>query len=424
MMSKKKLFIIIGAVVLTIALVVALIFCIDKNSAPIVASQPYDKTLTLEQAEEDLAFMYKCVKKNHPCYIDDSGLDKVFDEAYNEAKLKLAEGMTVTDLWAVGAEMYCSINDGHTIMTYNDTRLLENPERLSGGTILSVDGVSSKELLTRFKKYFPYEPQVEFYAKYMLGSALQMESWLTLMGIDTTDGVVIELETDSGVEALDFSLVYPENTTASGESTPYFSYSVDEKSAMGIFTLDKCIVSDEYKAALESFFKEVSEKKADIVVVDLRNNGGGSSYVINEFMKYIDVDSYYTFGGVDMRWKGLLIKNKAEPTENKKGNYVFSGKLYALTSNYTFSSAMDFAVTISDNGIGKIVGEIPGNMPTCYGDKLTFQTPNSGLLCSVSYKKFYRVDRSKDDIPLIPDIEVDSNDKDALFGAVYADARS
>lgn len=423
-MSKKKLFIIIIAIIAALSLILTavLIFAFSNSQKPLVASRPYDNVLTLRQAEEDLDFMYNCVKDNHPCYLDGSGLDKIFEQAYNEAKIKLSDGMTVTELWAVGAEMYCSLQDGHTIMTYNVTRSLEDPERLSGGTVVSVDGVPTEELLSRFKRYFPYEPQVEFYAESTLGTAIQLESWLTLMGIDTSDGVIIGLETENGVEEINFSLVFPKGTASTDSSEPYFSYSVDEKSAMGIFTLDECIVSDEYKAALESFFKEVSEKRADAVVVDLRNNGGGNSLVINEFMKFIDVESYYTFGGVDVRKGNVIIGNKPELTKNKKNDYAFSGKLYALTSNNTFSSAMDFAVVISDNGIGKIVGEIPGNMPTCYGDKLTFQAPNSGLLCSVSYKKFYRVDRSKDDIPLIPDIEADASDNGAVFEAVVNDA--
>ena len=80
-----------------------------------------------------------------------------------------------------------------------------------------------------------------------------------------------------------------------------------------------------------------------------------------------------------------------------------------LTSNSTFSSAMDFAVVISDNGIGTVIGEIPGNMPDAYGDKLTFQCPNSRLVLSVSYKKFYRVDSTKNGEPLIPDYQTDSD---------------
>ena len=80
-----------------------------------------------------------------------------------------------------------------------------------------------------------------------------------------------------------------------------------------------------------------------------------------------------------------------------------------LTSQYTFSSAMDFATVIQDNGIGKVIGEIPGNMPTAYGDKLSFQLPASKLVLSVSYKKFYRVDITKSIEPLIPDYTVDAD---------------
>ena len=84
--------------------------------------------------------------------------------------------------------------------------------------------------------------------------------------------------------------------------------------------------------------------------------------------------------------------------------------MYALTSQYTFSSAMDFATVIQDNGIGKVIGETPGNMPTAYGDKLSFQLPESKLLLGVSYKKFYRVDIDKSEEPLIPDCTVSTDE--------------
>ena len=67
---------------------------------------------------------------------------------------------------------------------------------------------------------------------------------------------------------------------------------------------------------------------------------------------------------------------------------------------------MLFTMAIADNKLGTIVGEIPGNMPTSYGDILYFQLPESKLMIQVSYKKFYRVDKSKDAEPIIPDYEV------------------
>ena len=48
-------------------------------------------------------------------------------------------------------------------------------------------------------------------------------------------------------------------------------------------------------------------------------------------------------------------------------------------------------------------------MPTAYGDKLGFQLPESKLVLSVSYKKFYRVDINKSIEPLIPDYTVEAD---------------
>ncbi len=124
-------------------------------------------------------------------------------------------------------------------------------------------------------------------------------------------------------------------------------------------------------------------------------------------MQYIDVPSYYIFGDVDVRRGKFVIHNESGAINNALDNGIrFQGKLYALTSTKTFSAAMDFATTIQDNKIGELIGDIPGNMPTCYGDVLEYQLPNSKLLLRVSYKKFYRVDEGKLEEPLIPIHEV------------------
>lgn len=428
--KSKKIFIILLLCAVFLAAGIAVAFlCISGNS-DFTDSLPLDTVLTKEQAQSDLDFMYRMVKDNHICYIDGSGLDKVFDSAYESAKEKLSGLSTVTvrDLWEIGAKMYCSLEDGHTIITYNGGETYYNPE--AEGTLLSVNGVSGEDLLKRFSEIFPCEPQVAFYRENMLGYAVCRESWLTLLGVDVSNGVTMVFETEEGEKSFDFLPYSEESGDMQEESVEsFYGYTIDEENSAGIFRLDECTVTEGYKQALSDFFREVKEKDIKRVAVDLRNNGGGNSDVIIEFMKYIDVDSYCLFGGVDVRQGGILIENKAEPhtnqkseyafspdnTENNDGKYAYNGRLYALTSNYTFSSAMDFAVTISDNGLGKIVGEIPGNMPTCYGDKLTFQAPYSKLLCSVSYKKFYRIDRSKNDSPLIPDIEVPANEAEQAF---------
>lgn len=416
---KKRIILLLSITAVLVFAVVSIIKTLSNGkNVDAQPTLPLDVVLTAEQAEEDLTFMYEAVKENHPCYLDGSGLDKVFDEAYEAAKEKLVndDGITVRELWEIGAEMYCSIEDGHTFIKYYDSKQITDAEKISDGKIISVDGIQREELLERFRAVFPCEPQVDFYVDYMLDEVLKLESWSGLLEIDTSDGVVVEIQTGNGVETIECTFGY--QSSAVSEATgveSFYSYEFYDEHSAAVFTLDKCNVTDGYKNALKEFFSQVNEKNISRVAVDLRRNGGGNSQVINEFMKYIDIDGYYIFGGISVRYGKKLIENEAYFVKNKKSKPVFSGELYVLTSNYTFSAAMDFAVAVSDNKIGKVIGEIPGNMPTCYGDVLNFQTPNSKLLCGVSYKKFCRVDRSKDDIPLIPDIEADEADALEIF---------
>lgn len=86
-----------------------------------------------------------------------------------------------------------------------------------------------------------------------------------------------------------------------------------------------------------------------------------------------------------------------------------------MISNTTFSSGNDFALTFRDNKLGTLIGEPTGNAPTCYGDILMFQLPNSKFNMSVSYKKFQRPDSSKDDERYLePDILVNTTKEDLI----------
>lgn len=63
-----------------------------------------------------------------------------------------------------------------------------------------------------------------------------------------------------------------------------------------------------------------------------------------------------------------------------------------------------------DGKLGKIVGEPSTNKPNSYGDILMFQLENSGLVMSVSYKKFTRPDSSNNEDMLVPDVQTSSED--------------
>lgn len=409
-MKKKKLLIpVIAAVVITVAAV--LIIRVITRPKGFTETLPTDSILTAEQALEDFDYVYRVISENHPCFLDNSGLDKDITSAYESKRKALSENseITVKMLWRSAFEMCHTLGDAHTVVTPITDTYAEDWSKINGGEVVSIDGVPCADLLADFRSFFSCEPQVDFYADYMFKQVILRRSYLELLGIDTSDGADYEIMIDSAAVTEHYDFVEGSEVKGIGDGgSGLCEYTIDKESSIGIFTLNECVVNDEYKNALKAFFGEVNDNDIKTVAVDLRENGGGNSQVINEFLRYIDVDEYTIFSDIDERKGGRLKRWSAVREKNKKVNNAFDGDLYALTSNFTFSSGMNFAVTIADNNIGKVIGEMPGNMPAHYGDKLSFQCPNSGLIISVSYKKFHRADSSKDGEPLTPDVIVDA----------------
>ena len=131
--------------------------------------------------------------------------------------------------------------------------------------------------------------------------------------------------------------------------------------------------------------------------------------VADEFIHYLNVDKYDSWAS-EIRLGPLYIKSDADTYTNNKKGYGFDGNVYVMTSVFSFSSAMDFAMLIQDNGLGKIVGEPCGNLPAAYGEVASFKLPESGLYMQISSKKWHRVDQTKEDQPIIPDIECDPDE--------------
>lgn len=409
-MNKLRVTALLLAVILAVGGIVLKISGYDAQ-ADFEPTLPLESEISKEQAIKDLKYVFDTVSANHPALLTDGNAENEFNSSYVKLRRELMskDSVTVTELWEKSAELVCTLDDAHTIVTVSGTQYVSGGDEISdayeSGALVSIDGISADSMKEHFKKVFPYEPQVSFYADYMFGEALQYGSWLTLLGADVSDGIDVVFSGNNEAKHFDMTDEPPER-----KQLELCSYKIDKENSLGIFTLNRCEMSQEYTDRLLEFFSAVRDNNIGNIAVDLRSNGGGTTEVINEFLRYINISDYKLFGGTDIRNGGNLISYRDEITPNKPVDNAFDGRVYVLTSQYTFSSAMDFATVIQDNGIGKVIGEIPGNMPTAYGDKRGFQLPESKLVLSVSYKKFYRVDINKSEEPLIPDCTVNADE--------------
>ena len=385
-------------------------------------SEKLDTVLTGMQAAQDLKFIVSRLKERHPACI--SSLPVVVQEAYEREYIELAEKeeASVLSLWQSASRVLACLGDAHTTVGpyHEDTRflplmfswegqsLLCSGGQYSGYTVRKIGGVSVEQLYEQFQEQFSYE--LDAWALHAFASRINRNDYLAFLGINAKQEVEILLEEANEESPIIEVFELQESATAIPVGTePFYNYSIDVASGVGIFTLRQCIYDKNYKDALKDFFKLVQNEEVHSVIVDLRGNPGGNSLVANEFIRYLPVERYQV-GGSQVRFGPILWNYKPRQRKNKQADDVFSGDVYVLTGTDSFSAAMDFATLLSDNGLCKVVGESPGNMPSSYGDILYFQTPNAGLVLTVSYKYFIRPNESKSNIPLVPDVQVPAYD--------------
>lgn len=385
-------------------------------------SKEYDDVLSSKEALEDLEYAMKYLKKLHPALYKDVPEDIQKQYEYVKANLEQCDTISVNELAREIETIFSILRDGHTYVrgNYEDRRIMKYYRQWAneGYTITAVNGVSIEQLLEKYSAYYSFE--VTSWQYEWLEDDIVTVAGLDYLGFDMEDGVEYTLTSEDGqtrkeVCYLEDYLLWEEyaqfNNLSDEQSEDYsfVSYEIDEENSVAILYLYECNYNEEYIACVREMFEQVKALNIKNVAVDIRSNGGGSDWVVTEFFKYLDMDTYKK---TTMGWRlGFLYFNLgSNVVENPKyEELLFDGDLYILTSAGTFSSAMEFAEYVKDNEIGTIVGEAPGNNPNGYGEVSYFKLPNSQLFMQISTKRFYRADKDCTDELVYPDVECDAD---------------
>ncbi len=168
----------------------------------------------------------------------------------------------------------------------------------------------------------------------------------------------------------------------------YYWYRYLEDAKTVYFKYNAC--SNMQDQSVSSFTKEllsfVDKNPVEKLVIDLRNNGGGNSALLDSFI------------------------NKLK--KNKKLNQ--EGKLFVIIGRETFSSAILNAASLKNKTTAIFVGEPTGGRPNHYGEVKYFRLPNSQMYVTYSTKYFTYF---KEDVPtFVPDIAVELSIDDYIHG--------
>lgn len=138
---------------------------------------------------------------------------------------------------------------------------------------------------------------------------------------------------------------------------------------------------------VQRLVKELQAENIDGLVLDLRNNGGGS------LTEAIDLTGLFIKNGPVVQVKNSA--NKIETLTDDNPSLVYNGPLVVLTNRFSASASEIFAGAIQDYHRGVIVGESSygkGTVQTVVNLNRFINDPNNQVgELKITFQKFYRV---------------------------------
>ncbi|MEM7155425.1 MAG: S41 family peptidase [Myxococcota bacterium] len=191
--------------------------------------------------------------------------------------------------------------------------------------------------------------------------------------------------------------------------------------------------------AFDEHFEWLERQPVRGLVVDLRNNDGGSTIVADALLGHITQRPYRMLAM--KHWKvsepmrehlrelgpassayfdaeiGDDLLQQIQPTPPAKARHRFDGPVAFLIGPGTLSAAMMLADAIHEYELGLLVGEPTSSPPTYFGEIYTYAMPHSGLTATISSAAFLRASGDpRQPGPVEPHLRVDERLADTIAG--------
>lgn len=427
---------------------VLLFFC-----TTIFYNTPFSQKLFPKQALlNDIDSLYVMVNDIHPDMF--ANISRVnFEKELGMVKQQVRDSMSRLDFYSVVAPLLEKIGDGHTGLNFPRDELQNSAVKLfpfsvrirfqdsvaiikndhssincgipSGAEIASINGQNIASLVGKMFCFLSGE-RLFFKAAYLEYYFTPLLFSLTHDSIFSVKYIYNKKAFVKTVHGIPYSQRFTEQSGTDEKLTDY-SLSLDSSKMIACIHFDNFSNSQVFKKFIDSAFSVIEAKKIRDIIIDIRQNGGGNSGIGDEFFQYISPVPYKQYGKVIVKISPRLIRLFGGSMDEMKDSIGlktydkdtliglrpnklrYNGRLYLLTSHFTFSSAADFAWTFQYLKMGIIIGEETGGLVVCFGDKIWQTLPNTKIGLDVSYKKFYGYGARDDDTHgVIPDYSVSS----------------
>jgi len=399
-----------------------------------------EQTFSAKQLTEDVQQLEKTIMKKNPLYFaDQEALSQLFSDAYQG----IEEDMNELTFYRLLNPVVAAVNCGHTNLSVSETLYtarkeearffplkvtlvgsslytLENDPSVgiaAGDEIQSINGLVSKEIISKLTLNISGDGDYHSKRNYIISKNFNSRFYDFVDNADEFEVVFINQKGEKKKAHLKAQAREEFNTTAwdlhfkEYKDGNYYEARIDEDHAVlniHVFMEEK---DNKFKPFLASFFEEIKTKNINRLIIDLRGNYGGDSFMAKELLSYLSAKEFSYFDG-DLP---LLydILGFTRPIKPKDG--IFPGKVVVLTDGACFSTTAHFCALVKYHGLAMLIGDETGGSYVCTDASKDVVLKNTKLRLHYATQTFQvRVDKMSDSSGVIPDIPVSPSIEDIV----------
>lgn len=427
-----------------------------------------DTKFSKEAVVGDLKYLYESLKAAHYnlyAYITEQKFDSVYQQVMDITDKDSLNFLETTNVFQ---RLISTVNNGHTEIDFpaqayreyayaggsvfpleiafeNNKPLVRknwsnNTDIDIGSEVVSINGVSIAEILSKIY------PQISAERPYFKNAKIELYSFPRCYWqvYGKHDEFEVEIRSKSivktySIKAINLIEGYEmKRTEVLNAKMELKFYDRSAYLNPGNFSGDE----QQYQQFIDSAFVEIKGRKSKKLILDLRNNGGGdnpfSDYLVSYFAdKPFKWNSNFTlktsqllkeyvranYDTTDVYWQKALRHKDGEIYAHEFDKYQpqpkekrFIGKVFVLVNRQSHSQSAVTAAQIQDYNFGTIVGEETGDYPSLYASQFQYMLPNTGIPVKVAKGYIVRVNGSREEQGVIPDIFIkdyllDENDE-------------
>ena len=436
---------------------VLLILCIHYKFSFSQPALKQDRILSSNELRQDLLFLKNKLETLHPnlyLYSSKTELDELYDSLSNSIVLP----MTDLEFYKHIAVLSSTIKDGHTnflpgkeTMSYHDSfskflpyKLIVYENKLyvdrvltyensvlRGSEIISINNISSKEIISELKKRLVRDGNNQTYPSWILSNYFRnyysfsyghpTDFKIEYLQRDATGTVMIKALSKDSISYYNICNYQEIENTLRAEKGIKLQISNDSIYAVLKIrdfhkSVLKHIYKQNFKKEIRKAFYEIEKNKTPYLILDLRDNQGGEltygkllvSHLIDKPFSLIE--SYYKVnssgGKYELKKTGGKFTGQLRPSKE-----TYQGNLIVLINGGSFSNSGIVASCLKRNTKTTFVGEeTGGNDKVLAGYIKEIILPFSQIEVQIPTKQFML----DNDLPLtgrgtIPDLPFQQN---------------